>query len=126
MQRGEGNEHRQRDRIGEQQQPGHVHQHAGGGDQALLEAVADQPADADAAHLPDGHQRDHERGLGDRVAQALFHVRDGVHVHRVDHQQREAVAERDQPERRRAQRLARSEVSRLLCLFFRNLPHLCF
>jgi hypothetical protein len=38
-------------------------------------------------------------------------VRDGVHRHRVHHEQREAVAERDQPERRRAQRLARGEVS---------------
>ena len=116
MQHREGHQHHRAGRVGQHQQAGRVHEHAHGRDVALLEPVPDRPADQDAADLRHGHQGDDERRLRDRVAEAFLHVRDRVHVHRVDDEQREAVAEREQPESARAQRLARAVLALPSCL----------
>ena len=58
---------------------------------------------------PDGHERDDERSLRDRVAETFLDVRDRVHVDGGHDEEREAVAERDQPERARSQCFARRE-----------------
>ena len=59
-------------RVREHDQAARVHEQAAGGDQALLETLADHSAEQDADEHAGRHQHDHERGLGDRVAQALL------------------------------------------------------
>jgi hypothetical protein len=108
VQGGEHDQHEGPAGVGQHQQADGVHQHAPGGHVALLEAVADEVAQAHAGGLPDGHQRDEERGVRHRVAQPFLQMRDRMHVDGGDDQQRHAVAQRQQPERARAQGLART------------------
>jgi hypothetical protein len=66
---------------------------ARGGDESLLEAVADRPAEHHAADLEQRHQRDDERRGADGIAERFLHVGDRVHVDRAHYQECETVAQ---------------------------------
>ena len=110
MQQRESGEHHRSGGVGQHEQAGRVHEHAESRNHALLVAVADGPADEHTADLRHHHQGDDQGRFGDAIAQAFLHVRDRVHIDRVDDQQGKAVAQRQQPESAGAQRLARAEL----------------
>ena len=96
--------------IGQQQQTTAVHQHARRRHATLVVFVAHPGTGQHTDDLPHGHQQNEPSGLGHGIAQALFHVADGMHIDRGDHQQGHTVAQTQQPKRLGAQGLPRGEL----------------
>ena len=87
-----------------------MRQHAQGRHLAHLKLIADRCTQQHPQKLAEVHQHDDEAGRGKRVAQAFFHVRDGMHTDRGHHQQCQAVAGGQQPESAGSKRLAHREL----------------
>ena len=78
--------------IGQQQQAKGVRHHAQRGDLAFDKSVANAGPQQYPTDLPYCHEQNDPTCGGHRVAQAFFHVGDGMHVDRRYHQQGQPVA----------------------------------
>ena len=92
--------------IRSQQQARGVTQHAQRRHITFLILVAEQQAQANPGQLAHRHQHDGQRRLWHRIAQALFHVGDAMHIDSCDHQQGHGMTHRQQPEGTGTQGLA--------------------